>query len=155
MYVKICTLILLPLAAFYSYADIYRCQGSDGKWLFTDRQCNNGSSEQIKLTNLVKQTPTLTSSKKAPVGLSKAELRALANLDRRLARERDSRSRERRITSRQISRDNKIRQQNCTLAERQLAEVRILRSQGYRLSEAHKLDQLDRKLQAQKKVNCR
>ncbi|MDK1023243.1 MAG: hypothetical protein QGD92_03320 [Gammaproteobacteria bacterium] len=149
MYLKNCVVILSLLAAPLSSADIYRCQMGDGKWLFTDRQCTNGAGQKIKLSSPV------TIRKLEPTGLSEAEHRALIDLDQRMAASRDFRIKQRKKISSQIRKNNKIKQQNCALAARQLAKIQDKKSHGYKLSEANELDQQVRKLEAEKRVNCR
>ena len=149
MYSKIWILTLLLPVALFSSADVYRCKMVDGIWLYTDRLCTDGAGEQIELSK------PMTGKNLAPAGLSEAELRALTKLDQRLARSRHVRIKDRKKLARQISRDNKVRQRSCALAALQLEDLKNLRSHGYKLAEAHKLDQQDRQLQALKKANCR
>lgn len=149
MCLKFCVVILLFSTALFSSADIYRCRAEDGSWLFTDRQCANGAGQKVKLS------PTLSIDKLRPTGLSEAERRALSSLDRRMAVSRDYRRRQHKKNADQIKKNNKIKQQNCSLALRQLADIQDKRSHGYKLSEVHVLDQQTRKLEVTKRVNCR
>lgn len=151
MCLKNCAVIILPLlAALQSAADIYRCQTEDGKWLFTDGQCNNEVGQKVKLS------PLVTFKKLQPAAnLSEAEHRILIDLDQRMAESRDIRSRQHKQISNQIRKNKKIMQKNCAFAERHLARIRDKRSHGYKLSEANALDHQIRDLYRMRKVNCR
>ena len=148
MCLKTSTLALLLLVALSASADIYRCQAADGRWLFTDRGCTSGMGEQIE------SSARLTNQTLKPAGLSKAERLALTKLDRRLAKSRATRLKERKKVFRRIRKDRQIRQKSCMLASLQIAEIQNQKSHGYKLSDAHNLDQRHRKLQAIKKANC-
>ena len=149
MSIRNCVLALSLMATLSSSADIYRCQTGDGKWLFTDRQCNNGAGQKVATS------PLGTNRKPEPEGLSEAEQKALTELDQRMAELREFRIRQRKKSSSQIRKDNRIRQQNCALASQQLARIRDKKSHGYKLSEAQALDQQVRKFMAIKRVDCR
>lgn len=148
MYLKTSALTLLLLVALSASADIYRCQAADGGWLFTDRGCTSGMGEQIEAST------RLTNQTLKPAGLSEAERLALTNLDKRLAKSRATRLKERKKVLRRIRKDREIRLKSCTLASLQIAEIQNQKSHGYKLSDAHKLDQRNRKLQAIKKASC-
>jgi hypothetical protein len=141
-------LLLLVLVALSSSADIYRCRAADGLWVFTDRGCTDGMGEQLE------SSAQLTNQTLKGAGLSEAERQALTNLDKRLAKSRAARLKERKKVSRRVRKDRKIRQKSCTLASLQIAEMQNQKSHGYKLTDAHKLDQQNRNLQAIKKANC-
>jgi len=150
MCLKNCALIILPLlAALQSGADIYRCQTEDGKWLFTDGQCNNEVGQKVKLS------PLVTFQKLQPANLSEAEQRILVDFDQRMAESRDIRRRQHKQISNQIRKNKKIRRQNCAFAKQHLAKIQDKRSHGYKLSEANALDQQTKNLYRMRSVNCR
>jgi hypothetical protein len=149
MRLKNCVVILSLLATLPLSADIYRCQTGDGKWLFTDRLCIAGPGQEV--TTL----PLMKTGKSEPVGLSEAELKALKDLDQRMAELRESRIKERKKYSIQIRNNNRIKQQNCALAVQQLDNIQARKTHGYKLSEAQSLDQRVRKLVEVKRINCR
>ena len=151
MCLKNCAVIILPLlAALQSAADIYRCQTEDGKWLFTDGQCNNEVGQKVKLS------PLVTFKKLQPsANLSEAEHRILIDLDQRMAESRNIRSRQHQQISRQIMKNKKIRRDNCAFAKRHLAKIQDKRSHGYKLSEANALDRQVRNLSRMRTANCR
>lgn len=149
MCLKNCVVILALLAALPSLADIYRCQTGDGRWLFTDRLCTNGTGQKVATT------PLVVTGKSEPVGLSEAERNALTELNQRMADLRQSRIELRKKNAIQKKKNNKIKQQNCTLALQKLAWIQDKKSHGYKLSEAQSLDQKVRKLTDIKRVNCR
>ena len=148
MCLKTSTLTLLLTIALSASADIYRCQADNGQWVFTDRGCTGGMGEQIELST------RLTTQTVKPSGLSEAERLALINLDKRLAKSRATRLKESKKVSRRIRKDREIRQKSCTLASLQIAEIQHQRRNGYKLTDAHKLDQQNRKFQAIKEANC-
>ena len=142
-------LIMLSLmAALPSAADIYRCQTEDGKWLFTDGQCDHEAGELVKLS------PLVIFRKLQPVILSQAEHRALADMNERTTEARDARIKKHRRISSRIRKNNKIKQQNCTRAQRDRAGIRDKRSHGYKVSEAREMDQKIRYLEKIIKANC-
>lgn len=143
------TLIILSLmTALQSPAEIYRCKTHDGHWLFTDGQCNDEAGQLVKLS------PLVTFRKLQPANLSKVERRALADLDERIAESRNIRIKQQRRISRQIRKDNKIKQQNCTRARRDRAKIRDKRSHGYKASEARILDLKIKHLEGIIKTDC-
>lgn len=149
MSIKICTLVLAILATPFASADIYRCQAEDGTWQFTDRQCTEGAGQKVKLS------PLLTIKQREPAGLSEAELQALTTLDEKMAALRDLHDNRRKKKASQMRKNNKIKQQNCALAARQLDEIQEKRSRGYRLSEVTTLNQRTRKLESIRRSNCK
>jgi hypothetical protein len=149
MSIRIHVLILLALATPLTSADIYRCQAEDGSWLFTDRQCTEGTAQKVKLS------PSVTIEEREPRGLSEAEIEALAILNENKAASRASDINARKHKEKQIRKNKKINQQNCVLAVRLLDEIRQKRSRGYRLSEATSLNQEKRRLEGIRRTNCR
>jgi hypothetical protein len=140
--------ILSLVLALPSSADIYRCKTEDGNWLFTDRQCTDGEGQKVAIS------PLLVTGNSVPTGLSEAERQALSELDQRMVQLREFRSRQRKINSIQTKKKNILKQQNCTLAVRELARIRDKKSHGYKLSEALSLDQQVSKMKELKKANC-
>ncbi len=150
MCLKKCALIILPLLATQqSAADIYRCQTEDGKWLFTDGQCNNEVGQKVKLS------PLMTFGKLQPANLSEAEQRILVDFDQRMAESRDIRRRQQKQISNQIRKNKKIMRDNCAFAKQHLAKIQDKRSHGYKLAEANALDQQTKNLYRMRSVNCR
>lgn len=142
------SIILSIMAALPSAADIYRCQLEDGKWLYTDGQCNSAAGQIVNLA------PVVTFSKLQPANLSNAEHRALIDLDARIAVSRDIRLRQHKRASRRIKKYNKIKQQNCTRAQRDRAKIRDKRRHGYKASEARNLAHQVRNLERIIKADC-
>jgi hypothetical protein len=148
MSLKDCVVILWLLATLPASADIYRCQMGDGRWLFTDRHCIKGAGQEVM------SLPRVTNRKSEPAGLSEAEHKVLKELEQRMAESREFRMQQRKRNSIQIRKNHKIKQQNCTLAVRQLARLQDRKSHGYKLSEAQSLDQQIRELKAIKRNDC-
>lgn len=149
MWLKAGTIILLLLAALFSSAEIYRCEMENDKWLFTDRQCIDGTGQKIRLL------PAPVNRQSVSTGLSKTEQQALANLNKKMTESRDLYIRQRKQIARQKRKNNKTRQQNCARAARQLDEIQVKRSHGYKLSEVYILNRQTRELEGIRKANCR
>ncbi len=149
MCLKAGTIILLLLAALFSSAEIYRCEMENDKWLFTDQQCIDGTGQKIRLL------PAPVNRQSVSTGLSKTEQQALANLNKKMTESRDLYIRQRKQIARQKRKNNKTRQQNCARAARQLDEIQVKRSHGYKLSEVYTLNRQTRELEGIRKANCR
>jgi hypothetical protein len=88
-------------------------------------------------------------------GLSEAENKALEELEKRIVNSRQLRHKRQSRLATQARNINKIKHRNCVQTKQKLSRLWDKKAHGYKLSEAHALEQQMKRLQIQKKENCK
>ncbi len=129
------------------HGEIFRCLAQDGIVKYTDLPCPDGE----RINHLPAQP---THPPREPAGLTSAEQKALASLDKRLARRAKKRlaalADARRSTFRQLAK----REQACRVAERQLNAIKAERRSGYALAKGRALKRKEDRYKAIKAEAC-
>ncbi|MEM8765901.1 MAG: hypothetical protein AAGE43_00535 [Pseudomonadota bacterium] len=147
--VPLTLILLMPLTAPAAVgAVVQSCRGSDGALHFVQFSCPPE-------TEPAAQDPAMTPiNVVGGAALSAAEQRALAKLEQVLAKEREQRRRVR-ARAQTVQKKAKAREaEACRKAESALDALRIERRQGYRATEAQRLDAAERRWHAERRENC-